>query len=96
MRPRIHSVVLAAFPAYSTADVLYLLPTYAAMLVTKWGSNPTQKKAAKGGEKVEKIYSVENFFKKEYKGRVCSFLTDIHIQMYAKSFFQQKHRSRWW
>lgn len=36
------------------------------------GNNPTQKKAAKGGEKVERIYSVENFFLKEYKGRVCS------------------------
>lgn len=55
MRPRIYNVVLAAFSAYSTADVLYLLPTYAATLVTKWGSNPTQKKAAKGGEKIESI-----------------------------------------
>lgn len=47
MRPKIHNVVLAAFSAYSTDDVFYLLPTYAATLVTKWGTTQPRKRLPK-------------------------------------------------
>lgn len=96
MRPRIPNVVLAAFSAYSSADVLYLLPTCAAILVTNRGRNPTQKKAAKGGEKVERIHSVENLLEKSTK-EGCALVSHTYTQqMHAKRFVQQKHRPRWW